>query len=196
MYKYFILILSLSFVTVAKAQDVTKNGTPYNERYSYNIGYFGYKLSNAGVQFGIEKKLATTNDFNIIGGLQLNYYSESNVQSGLGLHARFGQRFTTPFGLFLETYLGMGIQQTFYTNKTYVYDGSAATITDNKTSKTGISPSINLGIGYDFNTTMDYPIKLYIRPSFYWLYPERNLLLQTSHALEIGIIYTPNRAKK
>jgi hypothetical protein len=191
-----ILFVFLFLAFNAKAQDVSKNGTPSNQRFSFSAGYLGYKLANSGLQLGVEKYLATTNNFNVIGSLQLNYYNESKVQSAIGVHARIGQRYTTGFGLFLETYLGMGVQQTFFTDKTYEYNAGASSIKETQTSKSSISPSITLGLGYDFNKQMNLPIKWYLRPSFYWVYPERNLLLQTSYALETGIVYTPKWAKK
>jgi hypothetical protein len=191
-----ILLVLLFLAFNSKAQDVTKNGTPSNQRFSFSAGYLGYKLANPGLQLGVEKHLATTNNFNVIGGLLLNYYNESKVQSAVGLHARIGQRYTAGFGLFLETYLGIGVQQTFFTNQTYEYNAGVSTIKETKTSKPSLSPSITLGLGYDFNKKMDLPIKWYLRPSFYWIYPERNLLLQTSYALETGIVYTLKRGRK
>ena len=103
----------------------------------------------------------------------------------------FGQRYTTSFGLFLESYFGVGIQQTFFTNKTYDYINSTVTIKENKESKTGAIPNLELGIGYAFGNKTGLPLSLFVRPSAYWLYPDRNLFIQSTYALKLGFIYVP-----
>ncbi|NJN34134.1 MAG: hypothetical protein HC817_07685 [Saprospiraceae bacterium] len=189
------IILSLIFlaiISIAKAQ----NEVPTHPKYGFNIGYFGHKIANAGLQIGVEKYLVTTNNFNVIGSLNVSYYNQKDIQSAFVLNGRIGQRYTTGFGLFLETYLGLGLQQTFYTNKTYEYpSGEQSKNTESKEAKTGISPSIVLGLGYDFSKNTELPIKLYIRPTFNWVYPDKNLVFQGAHALELGVIYVPNFKK-
>ena len=171
--------------------NITKNGTPKNSQYGFSLGYFGYKLYAKGVQLGVERYLATTNNFNVIGSLNMIYYNETGIQSAISLNARIGQRFTTNFGLFMETSLGLGVQQTYFTTQIFDYNNGVATVTTSKSSKLGVLPNIAIGIGYDFTKKFDSPVKLYLRPAFYWLYPDRNLLFQSAYALEAGIIYMP-----
>jgi len=192
----FISFMLIAIVSISNAQEITENGTPINNRFGFSLGYFGYKFSNPGIQFGFEKYVATTNNYNVLGGMNIFYYNQKDIQSAMAISARIGQRYTSGFGFFLETYLGVGVQQTFYVNKTFEYNSGQSTITETKMSKTGISPSISLGLGYDFRKKTEYPIKFYLRPSFYWLYPDRNLVFQSSYAIETGLIYVPNFKKK
>lgn len=192
----FFLILLITIVSISNAQDITKNGTPKNNKFGFSAGYFGYKYTNPGVQLGFEKYIATTNNFNVIGGVNALYYYQKDIQSAVSINARIGQRYTTEFGLFFETYVGIGVQQTFYVNKTYEYNSGQSIITETKLSKTGMNANIVLGLGYDFSKKTKYPVKFYLRPSFYWLYPDRNLVFQSSYAIETGLIYVPNFKKK
>ena len=192
----FISIILITIVSSSTAQDLTKNGTPKNTKFGFSAGYFGYKFSNPGFQLGIENYIATTKNYNVIGGINIYYYNQKDIQSAMTISARIGQRYTANFGLFLETNIGIGIQQTFYVIKTLEHNSGQSTFTESKMSKNGISPSISLGLGYDFSKKTKYPIKFHMRPSFYWLYPDRNLVFQSSYAIETGLIYVPNFKKK
>lgn len=191
-----ILIVLLANVFFLNAQNITKNGTPNEKKYGFSVGYFGYRLNNFGFQIGVEKYLASTNNFNVLGGINILYYHQRDIQSAIAMNARIGQRYTTGFGLFLESYLGIGVQQTFYVNKTFDYNSGQSTITETKMSKTGITPNISLGLGYDFSNKTKIPLKFYLRPSFYWLYPDRNLVFQSSSAIETGLIFVPTISRK
>ena len=190
------LITLLASIFTSNAQDITKNGTPIEKKYGFSIGYFGYKFNNTGFQIGVEKYLASTKNFNVLGGINILYYNQKDIQSAVAINARIGQRYTAGFGLFLESYLGIGLQQTFYVNKTFDYNSGQASITETKMSKTGITPNISLGLGYDFSKKTKILLKFYLRPSFYWLYPDRNLVFQSSSAIETGLIFVPTIIRK
>lgn len=132
----------------------------------------------------------------MVGDVNLFYYYQIGSQSALALNTRIGQRFTAGFGLFSETMVGIGVQQTFYVNREYNYNGNSSTITEVKSTKTGFLPGVTIGLGYDFSKKTKLPMKLYFRTSRFWLYPGSNLTFQTSHTLESGIIYVPNWNKE
>lgn len=191
MTKNTLLLLSLLFVTKEfYSQRLTEQPSNFCDKNAFNIGYFGHKINNIGFQLGAEKKLASANNFNVLGSLQAIYFTEKDIQKALAIQGRFGQRFTSQIGLFFESYLGLGIEQTFYTDKIFEYQSGQNTIIEKKKNKTGIAPSIILGIGYDFNKKTNLPLKAYVRPSFNWVYPDKNLVFQNSYALETGIIFT------
>jgi hypothetical protein len=186
-------ILFLTSVFQGFAQTETnKNGTPNNQKRAISVAYYGYQISNPGILIGMENYLATTPNFQVVAGLDLKFQQKQDNFSAFGLNARIGQRYTTDFGLMLETHLGIGVQQTSYTSK--VYDLTTKPISENsvKTSKLGLNPNINFGIGYDFSKKTNLPIVYYIRPSINWLFPDRNLVFQTNPSLETGIIYKLN----
>jgi hypothetical protein len=60
-----------------------------------------------------------------------------------------------------------------------------------KTAKTGAIPNIALGIGYDFSKKTKLPVIFYVRPNITWLYPDKNLVFNTTANIESGIIYKP-----
>jgi hypothetical protein len=190
------LITLLASIFISNAQDITKNGTPNEKKYGFSLGYFGYRFNNVGFQIGVENYLASTNNYVVLGGVNILYYNQKDIQSAVAMNARIGQRYTAGFGLFLESYLGIGLQQTLYVNKTFDYNSGQSTISETKMSKTGIIPNISLGLGYDFSKKTKIPLKFYLRPSIYWLYPDRNLVFQSSYAIETGLIYVPTFKKK
>ena len=98
--------------------------------------------------------------------------------------------------MFLESYLGIGLQQTFYVNKNFEYNLGQSMIIETKMNKTGIIPNISLGLGYDFSKKTKIPLKFYLRPSFYWLYLDRNLVFQSSSAIETSLIFVPTIIRK
>ncbi len=184
-----ILLLITLMVSSINAQKLTKNGTPVNKRYGLSVGYFGYKIDNPGFQVGVEKYIATTKNYHVISAVNLAYYYQKDVQSAIAVSARIGQRYTTNFGLFFETYLGLGVQQTSYVSKTLEYNAGLSKISETKKSKTGVAPNIALGLGYDFTKKTNVPTKFYLRPAFYWLAPDRNFIFQSSYTIETGAIF-------
>ncbi len=172
------------------AQDnTTKNGTPKNQKRAVLLAYYGYQISNPGVLIGMENYLATTQNFQIVAGIDLKFQQKKEQFSAVGLNFRIGQRYTSNFGLMLETHLGVGVQQTFYTSK--VFDLTKTPIAEStvKSSKTGYTPNIAFGVGYDFSKKTNLPMAFYIRPSINWLVPDKNLVFQTNPSLEAGVIY-------
>ena len=49
---------------------------------------------------------------------------------------------------------------------------------------------VALGVGYDFRRHFGVPSMLFVRPGVAWLYPDRNLVFQTSGVLEVGFTYS------
>lgn len=194
--KIYSLLFLLAISHLGLTQEVSLNGTPKKSRMGFYGGYFGYKILYPGLQLGWENYLATTKNFQVVSDVNIFYYYQRDSQSALALNTRIGQRFTMGFGLFLETMVGVGVQQTFYVKKEYNYDGYVSSITKVKSTKTGFLPGVTLGVGYDFSKKTKLPIKCYFRTSRFWLYPGKNLTFQTSYTLESGIIYVPTWNKK
>jgi hypothetical protein len=184
-----ILIIIFCSFNVIGQEKISKNGTPSNRKHGLSIGYNGYKIANTGLQIGLEKNFATTANYQIVRGLHLQFHLQKDKQTAIGLNARLGMRYITSFGLMFENHFGLGVQQTFYTSQ--VFDLSTNPISENsiKTNKVGIKPNIALGLGYDFEKKTNFPALFYIRPSFNWLFPDLNLVMQTTMNLELGIVY-------
>lgn len=179
----FALLFSLYQIGEAQEKQI------FNQNNRITIGYLGYKLQNPGFQLGIEKSFGEVNKHQIIKSLNVFYYNQKHLQSAIAINAKFGQRYTNKIGLNFETFFGMGVQYTTFTNYSFDFNGSQSVKSINKMSKWGVTPNITLGLGYDFFKKSNNPITVYARPSFYWLYPDKNNVLQTSSALEIGFIY-------
>ncbi len=187
-----LLIFTLNSVN---GQSTTENGTPLNQKFGFVAGYYGFQFKNPGFQIGLENYMATTSHFQVVGGLYAQFHHQKDRQTSIALNARIGQRYTTKFGLMLESHLGIGVQQTFYTSK--VYDLTANPIAEStlKTNKTGAMPNIALGVGYDFSKKTKLPVTLYVRPNVSWLYPDKNLVFKTTGNIETGVIYKPTFKK-
>jgi hypothetical protein len=184
-----IILFFASTFPVFGQTETNLNGTPVGQKRAISLAYYGYQIANPGVLIGVESYLATTQNFQVIAGLDLKYQQKQAEFSAIGINARIGQRYTANFGLMLEMHLGLGIQQTFYTSKVYNLTTQPITESIVKSNKLGVSPNINFGIGYDFSKKTSLPIVYYIRPSVNWLLPDKNLAFQINPSLETGIIY-------
>jgi hypothetical protein len=188
-----ILVAFLCSFNAIGQEKTNKNGTPSNQKFGLSISYNAYKIANPGLQIGLEKNIATTSNYQIVRGLHLQFHSQKDKQTAIGLNARLGMRYTTTFGLMLENHVGLGVQQTIYTSQVFDLSTNPIAESSTKTSKLGIKPNIALGFGYDFDKKTNFPVLFYVRPSFNWLYPDLNLVMQTAMNLEMGIVYKIRR---
>lgn len=190
--KKFILLLfyTLSSVCIF-AQKSNEQGS-----YGLSIGYFGKSISEPGAQVGFEYIIANAKKFQIISSAGLHYYYQKDISSGVGLNVRFGQRYTTDYGLFLENYLGLGVQFTQFKSEEFDFTTSPATVRQANNPKTSALPNVAIGLGYDFTKKNNLPLKYYLRGGMYWLYPDQNLLFQTFPTIETGVIFYPRFGKR
>jgi len=181
------LLIVSGYSTLSAQVNTEPNGTPSNQRFALSIGFYGFSGKNPGIQIGLENYLATTQNFQIIGGLFLQLYSQKEKQSGIAINARIGQRYTSNAGLMFESYLGIGPEWTTYKSRVSDYALSKTSI--EKKSKWGIIPNIAIGAGFDSNRISDSPLLYYLRSSASWLIPDRNLLFQSKLNLEAGVVH-------
>lgn len=186
---FFAITLTCFSFDLKAQQEVTKNGTPENQKFGFYAGYYGYKYTNPGMQVGFENYIATTKNFQIIGSLTLQFHHKNKSQTAFALNARIGQRYTTNFGLCLETFLGIGVQNTFYVSTIYDMTTNPVKEETKIVNKTGAIPNIALGIGYDFSRKTNVPLTFYLRQNITWLLPDINLVFATSPSFEAGFIY-------
>lgn len=185
-----ILIVILTFYQV-NAQDLTKNLTPKNERFGFMIGYYGDKLSNAGIQLGAETYLATTNNYQVIASMQYNLYGQKETYIAHYINPRFGFRYTANFGLIAESYFGIGYIFRKYQYDQYVLNNDGNIVNKGRAGVSSAVPNIALGLGYDFSKKLKLPISTYIRPSVHFFYPNGYVVFEATYSIEAGIIYVP-----
>lgn len=177
--------------TTSFGQTTTKNGTSTENRFGFSVNYFGHKISSHGYQIGVENYLATTQNYNVVGSVFLtNYFVEKNYMA-IALNLRIGLRYTTNFGLSLESHLGIGYSQRFFKFDEYDVNGVGQVITKGKASQISVMPNLAIGIGYDFRRKLNIPVIYIIRGSINYNYPNKHLLFEAFPALETGIIYVP-----
>jgi hypothetical protein len=174
------------------AQELRPNGTPSKERFGFGISYYGYKFKYPGLQLSAENYLATTKNFQVIAAALLQTYWQKEKQSAVAFALRFGQRYTTSWGLMLESYLGIGMQETYYKLKSEDLTTSPPSESIDKVHKFGAIGLISIGLGYDFSKKTKLPFIIYGMPTMRWLYPDQNLIFVTNSFLEIGVIYKPS----
>ncbi|MEM6698354.1 MAG: hypothetical protein AAF599_08160 [Bacteroidota bacterium] len=184
----------LFLTQITTAQELGINGTPVNSRWGFSVGYYGYQFNNFGLQLGAENYLAATKNFQVLSISSIQFYTSKETQNGIELNLRFGQRYTTDFGLLLENYIGIGTAYTTFFSPTIDFTTGQSFTT--KTNNWGIKPNLTLGMGYDFKRKSEIAITTYLRTNISWLYPDRNLVFQNSMFLEAGIVFTPTLGRK
>lgn len=194
--KNLIIIFFIFVITNANAQELSKNGILTSERFGFTLGYFGDKLTNHGYSIGVENYLATTKNYAVIGSLQFTNYFASKNFTAISLSPRIGLRYTTNFGLTLESHLGLGYLHRFYHYNEFEVDGQGQIISKQKASQASAMPSIILGAGYDFRRKTKLPIQYFLRASINYNYPNKHFIFEASYALETGFIYIPRLNKR
>jgi hypothetical protein len=195
MKKYIYILAFAIFSCNAYAQDITKNGTPANPRFGLYAGYFGDKIANHGYLVGFENYLATTKNFNVIGAVQISNFFASQNFTAVSVLPRVGLRYTANIGLLLESYLGFGYLHRFYSYDEYDVNAQGQVISKGKASQGSATPSICLGLGYDFQKKSSLPMLFFLRGSVNYYYPNKHFLFEASYALETGVTYIPNFKK-
>lgn len=185
------IAILLCFILNIQAQEFTKNLTPKNQRFGLLIGYYGNKLTNPGVQIGAEDYLATTLNYQVVGSFILNVFGKNKQYFSFALTPRIGLRYTSNYGLFLESNVGIGYHYQHFAYDQYELDANGNIVNKGKAGISSMMPNFALAIGYDFSRKANLPIKIYIRPSCNLTYPDGHILFQASYALEAGVIFVP-----
>lgn len=153
-------------------------------------GYSAYKLSNPGLHLGVEHSLLGTARFQSLATASFHLNHQADAHTAYALQLRWGQRYTAPFGLSLESYLGLGLQITHYETTSFEFIDGVAVEREGGETRFGIAPHVVFGPGYDFAPLLDLPILLYVRPGVQLLYPDLNLALQVAGTIEAGARWT------
>jgi hypothetical protein len=183
-----ILIWFCGLPFIALAQQTTQE-TAIRSKYGLSIGYFGDRLSNAGYQLGIERYMASTRNFQVIGSVYFNQYFVPNQLTALALNARIGQRYTTNWGLSFETHLGIGAARRSFQYEAYSVNAQGDIVAQEKAAQLSVMPNLALGLGYDFSRKTKLPLLLFGRTSVNYLFPNKHFLFDASYALEAGVVY-------
>ena len=167
------------------------SAAPRAAAWSFFGGFTSHELSNPGLHLGAEYPIATTSHFRslVAGAFQL--YHQPDTETGYALHARWGQRYETNFGLTFDNYLGVGLQYTRYATPVFVFRDSMATADERSESRLSFSPHLVFGLGYDFERVLGAPLALYARPGVALLYPDLNEAFQAFVVAELGLRWTP-----
>ncbi|MFN4000399.1 hypothetical protein [Algoriphagus sp.] len=188
-------IIATAFYTNAIAQEATTNGTPPDERFGFSVGYFGDMIRNPGYFIGLENYLATTKNYQVIGSVIFtNYFLKQNF-TALSLNPRIGLRYTSNFGITLESHLGLGYLHRFYRFDDYDVNEQGEIVSKGKASQISAMPNLAVGLGYDFRRKTNLPLLYFLRGSINYNYPNRHFLFEASIAIETGITYVPKFGK-
>lgn len=170
-------------------------GEPAKEADVWSIfgGYTSHELANVGVHAGVDYALIDTRHVQSLLTGSLQIYHQDGVETGYALHVRWGQRYTSSFGLAFESYLGVGAQYTQYETPVFEFDAGAAHTSHRRESLLGFSPHVVFGPSYDFSKLLCVPAVIYARPGVMLLYPDLNLAFQASVIGELGFRWTFGR---
>ncbi|MEL6536627.1 MAG: hypothetical protein AAFQ98_14510 [Bacteroidota bacterium] len=186
----FLLLVAISIMPLVSSAQNPLEAESTQRGLGYSLGYYAFKGGHPGMQVGVERCLAQQHNFQTIGQVFLQFYSQSKRQTGVGLNARVGQRYTAGFGLIAESYLGIGPELTVHQTEIWDFDTEETTIS--QTTQLGVLPNLAFGLGYDFNRKLNLPFTSFCRANIAWLIPDRNLVFQTSLNWEVGIVYSPS----
>ncbi|MBO0931646.1 hypothetical protein [Fibrella aquatilis] len=175
----------------AFSQEATKEGTPLTKRFGFSAGYYGDKVTNHGLLFGVERYLATTEHYTVISSVQLAAFVADQNFTALSVLPRIGLRKTANSGLLAEGSIGLGYLHKFYAYTEYEVGGQGQLIAKRKAAQASVMPSICLGIGYDFRRKTKLPFLYFLRGSVNYNYPSKQLFFEASYAIETGLTYVP-----
>jgi hypothetical protein len=191
MKKSLTISILLVVAITGEAQELTKNLTPRNQRYGFYMGYYGNKISEPGVQLGVEKYLATTPNYQVTGSLFSTFFGKKELFYSFAISPRIGLRYTSMWGLTLESHVGFGYIYRHFNYDQYELNSDGEIVDKGNAGISSMMPNFAVGLGYDFSRKTNLPVKLYLRPSCNLSYPEGHILFQASYAIEAGITYVP-----
>jgi hypothetical protein len=183
------LIALLGICPSASAQPA-QGSPPPARAWSYFGGYTSHQLTNPGLHIGAEYPLTATAHFESLVAIAVLAYSQLNVERGYALHARWGQRLSTTFGLTFEGYFGVGAQLTTYNTTAYQFDDAVAVTKQGTTTRLAFAPNLVFGPGFDLERAWGIPFHLYAHPGVMLRYPDLNLGFQASIIAELGLRWT------
>jgi hypothetical protein len=186
-----VLATVLLIATAGFAQDMTRNLTPRDQQYGFFLGYYGNKINEPGIEFGVEKYLATTPNYQVTGSLFSAFFGKKEMYYSFVISPRIGLRYTTMWGLTLESHMGIGYAYRHFNYDQYELNKNGEIVDKGKAGISSAMPNFALGLGYDFSRKADLPVRIFIRPSCSLNYPEGHILFQASYAIEAGITYVP-----
>jgi hypothetical protein len=184
------IALSSLIALICAAPLCAQTTTPQSPRFGFSIAYYGHRLTDPGMQFGVERYLATTPNYTVIGSALASAYLVKDVLTAVSLNPRIGLRYTANFGLALESHLGLGYLHRFYQYDEYSVNASGQIVSAGKGSQASVMPNLAVGLGYDFRKTTKLPLLFFTRTGIYYNYPNRHFLFEASYALEVGVVIT------
>lgn len=159
--------------------------------FSVNAGFTSHLLQDPGAHLGGEYRLARFAQFESFAAAVLQFHHRQAAETAYGLHARWGQRYTSSFGLSFESQLGLGLQYTRYQTPVFEFEDAIASTVEHESARFGFVPQLSFGPGYDFACLTQVPIRIYARPAVMLVYPDQNDAFQAALNLELGLTWTP-----
>lgn len=176
------LKLNISFFNEATA-------IPYTKLISIPI--------HPGIQVGTEFNLVKKNKTRLFQTAELFYFYHQYLNQAIGLQSELGYEFRFPFGLALESLVGIGYTHTFTTADEYTFsNGSYQKKKD--VGNPRVTPSFSIGMGYYLKKNSKTSPELFLRYQSWVEYPYSPgfIPLMTHIQLHIGarfIIQTKNK---
>lgn len=180
------------------------------EKLSTRIAYYGIYTFHPGLKVGVEypikrkvKEISKFPFLSFLGILQNNktkvihndwissanfaFYNHRDNNSGFILNAELARRRTGKHALYREINMGFGFMKTFQPT---TYEMTNSGEIDKKFLPGHFYKVINLGLAFGFDCSVKKAtgISMYIKPTYFIMFPY-NSLLTINSALEIGFTY-------
>jgi hypothetical protein len=159
--------------------------------WSVLAGFSSHALAEAGFHLGGEYTLMHDERFESMLHLAIQAYGFGAIETGYAVQLRWGQRYTAPFGLTLESYLGVGAQYSLWENTVFTFTGSRGRASTETRTGIAIIPHVMFGPGYDLRRLFAIPLHVYARAGLLLLYPDMNAVFHLSAVAEVGLRWTP-----
>jgi opacity protein-like surface antigen len=159
--------------------------------WSLFAGFSSHAFAEAGFHLGGEYALLQGERFESMLHLAVQAYGFGASETGYALQLRWGQRYTAPFGLTLESYLGVGAQYSLWENTVITFMDSRGRATTETRTGVSIIPHVMFGPGYDLSRLFAIPLHVYARAGLLLLYPDMNEVFHLSAVAELGLRWTP-----
>ncbi|MFY0688254.1 MAG: hypothetical protein JXQ90_13865 [Cyclobacteriaceae bacterium] len=152
-------------------------------------GYYGETLTYPGVILQLEREVHQSEKFSTPMMVDLGFYNHPRSHSAVFTDVLFGTRRYFENRLFIEHYLGVGVMLTRYSDEVWTVTEEGDPRYISNWANADLSPSITLGIGYDFSNDQALNRQIWLRPKMNWQLPF-NGLANPHIAIQFGFSYT------
>jgi hypothetical protein len=161
-----------------------------------SISYWGNVVNTNGIQVGLEKYMLQTGKYKVIFSTAVNYQRYAGNYSAAGITFGSSLRRTYKCGLFLEHGIKAGYLGSYYDFDFYKVNSDDEIVNIGRKWNSSVVLGYAFGFGYDFNKLTRYNVQLYVKPNFYYRFPNfNNVFYFNNVGIDAGFVIHPKWLK-